>query len=123
MFDLLEWLGVLADCDGHPWDCGCAMCSSEAFPGVYLGTVEDPSVVAQSWPTAGGGFETKGNSMLVLSRRNGESLIIGTGDKKIVVTLVAIRDGKVRIGIDAAKDVPIHRKEIHDIIMKERQGT
>ena len=121
MFDLLEWLGVLGDCDGHPWNCGCPMCSSEAFPGVYPGTVEDPAGGELSCPLPAGDFETKGISMLVLSRRTGESLVLGEGDTKIVVTLVAIRDGKCRIGIDAAKDVPIHRKEIHDIIKGEGQ--
>ena len=31
MFDLLEWLGVLADCDGHTWNCGCPMCGGGNF--------------------------------------------------------------------------------------------
>ena len=53
--------------------------------------------------------------MLVLSRQKDEEIII---DGKIRVMVVAIRGDKVRIGIDAPKDVTVHRKEIHDAIQK-----
>lgn len=56
--------------------------------------------------------------MLVLSRRKGESIII---DGKIEVKIVELDDGRVRIGIDAPRDIEIHRKEVFDIIMKENQ--
>jgi len=56
--------------------------------------------------------------MLVLSRHRGESIIIGDG---IVITIVEIRDDKVRLGIVAPKEVPVHRQEVYDKIQKERE--
>ena len=49
--------------------------------------------------------------MLVLSRKVGEEIVIG-GNIRIMV--VEIRGGKVRLGIDAPKDVPVDRQEIHE---------
>ena len=49
--------------------------------------------------------------MLVLSRHRDESIII---DGNITITIVDIRGDKVRIGIDAPKDVTVHRKEVQD---------
>ena len=46
--------------------------------------------------------------MLVLTRKEGESIVIGDN---IVVTVVEIRGGKVRLGIVAPQDVPAHRRE------------
>lgn len=51
--------------------------------------------------------------MLVLSRKKNESIVIA-GD--IVITVVEVRGDKVRLGIEAPKDVPVHRQEIHDAI-------
>lgn len=55
--------------------------------------------------------------MLVLSRRPQESIMIGDD---IELTVVDIRGDKVRLGIKAPSDVAVHRKEIYDVIMKER---
>lgn len=51
--------------------------------------------------------------MLVLTRRNGESIIIGNS---IRITVVDIASGGVRIGIDAPSEVSIYREEIYDEI-------
>jgi carbon storage regulator len=51
--------------------------------------------------------------MLVLSRKVGESVVIGAG---IVVTVVRVEGEVVRIGIAAPKDVPVHRQEIYEEI-------
>jgi carbon storage regulator len=51
--------------------------------------------------------------MLVLSRKKNESIVI---DNNIVVTIVEIRGDKVRLGIVAPKDVPVHRQEVYDAI-------
>ncbi|MBT7337690.1 carbon storage regulator CsrA [Candidatus Peregrinibacteria bacterium] len=57
--------------------------------------------------------------MLVLSRHRDESIIIG--DDGIVITIVEIRGDKVRLGIVAPKEVPVHRLEVYDKIQKERE--
>jgi carbon storage regulator len=51
--------------------------------------------------------------MLVLSRKRNESIIIGDN---IVVTVVEIRSDKVRLGIQAPLDVPVHRREVYEAI-------
>jgi carbon storage regulator len=55
--------------------------------------------------------------MLVLSRKKNESIII---DQEIRITIVEIRGDKVRLGIEAPKEVPVHRSEIHEAIRSER---
>ncbi len=54
--------------------------------------------------------------MLVLSRQRDESIIIGDN---IVVTIVDIRGDKVRLGIDAPTEIPVHRQEIYEAIQRE----
>ena len=54
--------------------------------------------------------------MLVLSRQRDESIIIGDN---IVITIVDIRGDKVRLGIEAPKEVPVHRQEVYDAIQRE----
>ena len=58
--------------------------------------------------------------MLVLSRQRDESIIIGDN---IVITVVDIRGDKVRLGIDAPKEVPVHRREVYEAIQRERSQT
>lgn len=55
--------------------------------------------------------------MLVLTRKKEESIRIGDD---IVLTIVEIRGDKVRIGIDAPQQVPVHRQEVYDAIQRER---
>ena len=47
--------------------------------------------------------------MLVLSRKNGDSIVIDGG---ITVTVIAVKGSVVQIGIDALEEIPIHRSEI-----------
>ncbi|GMR06502.1 MAG: carbon storage regulator CsrA [Gammaproteobacteria bacterium] len=54
--------------------------------------------------------------MLILTRRTGETLNIGDN---IQVTVLGIKGNQVRIGIDAPKDVPVHREEIYEKIKNE----
>ncbi len=54
--------------------------------------------------------------MLVLSRQRDESIMIGDN---IVVTIVDIRGDKVRLGINAPTEIPVHRQEIYEAIQRE----
>lgn len=54
--------------------------------------------------------------MLVLSRRPGESIVIGG---EVVVTIVEVRGGQVRIGIDAPRSVEVHREEVYRQVVAE----
>jgi len=56
--------------------------------------------------------------MLVLSRQSDETIIIGDN---IRITIVEVRGDKVRIGIDAPRDVSVHRQEIYDAIRRDAE--
>lgn len=57
--------------------------------------------------------------MLVLSRRRDESIMI---NDDVEITIVDVRGRKVRLGITAPKDIPVHRREVYDKIQREK-GT
>ena len=56
--------------------------------------------------------------MLVLSRQRDESIIIGDN---VQITVVDIRGDKVRLGIIAPTEIPVHRKEVYDAIQRENR--
>ena len=56
--------------------------------------------------------------MLVLSRKEGEQIVI---NHNIVITIVEFRGDKVRIGVEAPSDIPVHRREVEDAIKKGEQ--
>ncbi|MEX2187856.1 MAG: carbon storage regulator CsrA [Pirellulales bacterium] len=58
--------------------------------------------------------------MLVLSRKKNESIVI---NNDITIVVVEIRGDKVRLGIEAPKEVPVHRREVYDAIKRNEQGT
>ena len=58
--------------------------------------------------------------MLVLSRQRDESIMIGDN---VEIIIVDVRGDKVRLGITAPKDIPVHRREIYDAIKREKDGT
>jgi len=55
--------------------------------------------------------------MLILTRRIGERLIINDGE--IILTVLGVKGNQIRLGLDAPKDVIIHREEIHNKIKEE----
>jgi len=62
--------------------------------------------------------------MLVLSRKKNESIVI---NNDITIVVVEIRGDKVRLGVEAPKEVPVHRREVYDAIKRNEaaanQGT
>lgn len=57
--------------------------------------------------------------MLILTRRPGETVMIGS---EVTLTVLGVKGNQVRIGINAPKNVPVHREEIYDRIKREMQG-
>jgi carbon storage regulator len=55
--------------------------------------------------------------MLILTRRVGETVMIGND---VTVMIIGVKGSQIRIGINAPKDVTVHRREIHDRIRNER---
>lgn len=58
--------------------------------------------------------------MLILSRTPRETIVI---DGRIRVTVLSVKGNQVRIGIDAPKNIEVHREEIHDRIERARMAT
>ena len=57
--------------------------------------------------------------MLILTRRIGETLMVGDD---VTVTVLGVKGNQVRIGLNAPKDVSVHREEIYQRIQQEKQG-
>ncbi len=58
--------------------------------------------------------------MLVLSRKKNESIVI---NDDITIVVVEIRGDKVRLGVDAPKEVPVHRREVYEAIQRELRDS
>ena len=57
--------------------------------------------------------------MLILTRRVGETLMIGD---EVTVTVLGVKGNQVRIGVNAPRDVTVHREEIYERIKREQQS-
>ena len=58
--------------------------------------------------------------MLVLSRKKNESIVI---NNDITIVVVEIRGDKVRLGVEAPKEVPVHRREVYDAIRRNELNS
>lgn len=58
--------------------------------------------------------------MLILTRRVGETLMVGD---EVTVTVLGVKGNQVRIGVNAPKEVAVHREEIYQRIQREKEGA
>jgi carbon storage regulator len=58
------------------------------------------------------------NLMLILTRKVNETLMVGDD---VSVTVLGIKGGQIRIGINAPREIPVHRQEVYEKILQERK--
>lgn len=58
--------------------------------------------------------------MLVLTRKAGESIVIGN---EVVITVLEVRGGQIRLGVDAPRSLAVHRAEIYQRVMEENRAA
>jgi carbon storage regulator len=59
-------------------------------------------------------------AMLILTRRVGETIVIGDD---VTVTVLGVKGNQVRLGVNAPRDLPVHREEIYERIQQEHQAA
>jgi len=101
------WIGLsprLTSGSGRPKGIFAGANGSSAVADIHAGTdlSSDSIVIQEGYP-----------AMLVLSRKKNESIVI---NNDITITVVEIRGDKVRLGIVAPKEVPVHRQEVYEAI-------
>jgi carbon storage regulator len=64
-------------------------------------------------------LERKEQTMLILTRRVGETVMIGDS---VTVTILGVKGNQVRVGVNAPKEIAVHREEIYERIKREEQA-
>jgi carbon storage regulator len=82
--------------------------------------VDRPAAAAKAGAVIEAESAGRSLNMLVLSRQRDETIMIGDN---IEVTVVDIRGDKVRLGINAPKEISVHRKEVYDAIRRENKAA
>jgi carbon storage regulator len=72
------------------------------------------------WAARRSPFAQRNGVMLVLSRKKNESIVI---NNDITIVVVEIRGDKVRLGVEAPKEVPVHRREVYDAIKRNEAAN
>ena len=86
----------------------------------YMEAMDSPAAnTGRTWECVLGSLKEV-IDMLVLSRRRDESIVIGDD---IRITIVEIRDDKVRLGIETPRDVSVHRSEVYEAIRRHMPPT
>ena len=57
--------------------------------------------------------------MLILTRKMNQSIVIGDDSNKVTITVLGVQGGQVRLGVDAPREVSVHREEIYDRIKSD----
>jgi carbon storage regulator len=90
--------------------------------GILKESVRPPPPDFYNFSVLQGGYVCEGveSTMLVLSRKRDESIVIAGN---ITITVVDIRGDKVRLGIAAPAEVPVHRREVYDAIKRDEASA
>ena len=83
-------------------------------------SVELRGNVAAYFATAIFELERKEQTMLILTRRVGETVMIGDS---VTVTILGVKGNQVRVGVNAPKEIAVHREEIYERIKREEQAA
>lgn len=86
----------------------------------YAGTKAVPVRTPVQSPFRGPAAWARNDRMLVLSRKKNESIVIADD---ITIVVVEIRGDKVRLGVEAPKEVPVHRREVFDAIRRNEAAA